>query len=174
MLNFDINVRCDAIFLRFGAAVLPFVFKNLIGRLCAFFSVLQFNAFIRHITRHFKVTFVEFRCVIRDVMLNFDINVRCDAIFLRFGAAVLPFVFKNLIGRLCAFFSVLQFNAFIRYITGHFKLTLVEFRGIVRNSMLNFDVNMCCDTVFLRFCVVVLPLVFKNLISRLCAFFSVL
>ena len=167
-------MSCYAVFLRFCVVILPFVFKNLISRLCAFFSVLQFNAFIRHITGHFKLTLVEFRCVIWNSMLNVDVNVSCDTVFFRFCVVVLPLVFENLIGRLCAFFSVLQFNTFIRHIASDFNDRFVEFRCIIWNSMLNFDIDMCCHTVFLRLCVVVLPLVFKNLICRLCAFFSVL
>ena len=42
------------------------------------------NTFVSDMKNDFKVVFVEFRCVIKDVVLNFNIDVFCDIIFFRF------------------------------------------------------------------------------------------
>ena len=42
------------------------------------------NTFVSDMKNDFEVVFVEFRCVIKDVVLNFNIDVFCDIIFFRF------------------------------------------------------------------------------------------
>ena len=141
--NLSVNMSQDTIFFRNSLNILPFVVNYFWTIMQAFVWCFNIISVFVNINCSFRFRFISLRCLVWNFMLNLNVNVSCDAIFLRLSMVILPFIFEYFRRIFSAFFSLFKFIAFITDITCYFKLRFIRLRCITRNFRSNLSIDMC-------------------------------
>ena len=140
--NLSVNMSQDTIFFRNSLNILPFVVNYFWTIMQAFVWCFNIISVFVNINCCFSFRNINFWSAIWNFMLNFNVDVSCDTVFLRLSMVILPFIFEYFRCIFSAFFSLFKFFAFVADIACHFKLRFICLWCFVWNLVSDSCINV--------------------------------